>query len=79
MLRTQKVPFVQSRSAMPLLVMTTLIIAIGIYLPMGGYANYFKLQALPASYFVFLTAVFVGYLVLTQAVKNFYTRRYGWQ
>lgn len=79
MLRTRKVPFLQSRSATPLLAMSVLIISIGIYLPMGPFANYFKLQTLPAMYFIFLLAVFVGYMALTQVVKNIFARRYGWQ
>jgi P-type Mg2+ transporter len=79
MLRTRKIPFIQSRPALPLLVMTGIIMAVGIFLPMGGYAAYFKLQALPYSYFIFLLAILLGYMVLTQVMKNFYARRYGWQ
>jgi Mg2+-importing ATPase len=54
MIRTAKLPFIQSRAAMPLMVMTGIIMAIGIFLPMGPLAHYFKLQALPPLYFVFL-------------------------
>lgn len=79
MLRTRKIPFLQSRSATPLLAMTGIIMAVGVYLPMGRFAEYFKLQALPMGYFAFLAAILVGYMVLTQAMKNFYARRYGWQ
>jgi len=45
MIRTARVPFIQSRAAMPLMVMTGIIMAIGIFLPMGPLAHYFKLQA----------------------------------
>jgi Mg2+-importing ATPase len=79
MLRTRKIPFLQSRSAIPLLAMTGVIMAVGIYLPMGRFAEYFKLQSLPGSYFAFLALILVGYMLLTQAMKNFYARRYGWQ
>ncbi|OLF52990.1 magnesium-translocating P-type ATPase [Pseudomonas chlororaphis] len=79
MIRTPKIPFLQSRAATPLLVMTGLIMAIGIFLPMGPLAHYFKLQALPSLYFVFLPAILVAYMALTQAVKGFYIRRFGWQ
>src|SRR5471032_1481377 len=79
MIRTRKVPFIQSRAATPLMVMTGIIMAVGIFLPMGPLAHYFKLQALPSLYFVFLPVILLAYMGLTQAVKGFYVRRYGWQ
>jgi len=79
MIRTPKIPFIQSRAATPLLVMTAVIMAIGIFLPMGPLAHYFKLQALPPLYFVFLPVILLAYMGLTQAMKGFYFRRYGWQ
>jgi len=79
MIRTQKIPFLQSRAAWPLLTMSAIIVAVGIFLPMGGFADYFKLQALPASYFFFLVAIVLCYLLLTQVMKGFYARRFGWQ
>ena len=79
MIRTQKIPFIQSRPGLPLLLMTVLIMMLGIFLPMGPIAHYFKLQALPLSYFPILLAILCGYMLLTQLMKNFYTRRYGWQ
>jgi len=79
MIRTPKIPFIQSRAATPLLVMTAVIMAIGIFLPMGPLAHYFKLQALPPLYFVFLPIILLAYMGLTQAMKGIYFRRYGWQ
>jgi Mg2+-importing ATPase len=79
LIRTRKIPFLQSRAAWPLLAMGAAIAAVGIWLPMGPLAHYFKLQALPLMYFPWLVAMLVGYAVLTQAVKGWYARRYGWQ
>ena len=79
MIRTPKIPFLQSRAAMPLLVMTGVIMAIGIFLPMGPLTSYFKLEALPPLYFVFLPVILLAYMGLTQAVKGFYIRKFGWQ
>src|SRR5471030_498240 len=79
MIRTPKIPFLQSRAATPLMVMTGIIMAVGIFLPMGPLAHYFKLQALPSLYFVFLPVILLAYMGLTQAVKGFYIRRFGWQ
>jgi Mg2+-importing ATPase len=79
MIRTQKIPFIQSRAAPSLLVMTSIIMAIGIALPMSQFAHYFKLQALDLTFFPWLIAILLGYMVLTQAMKGFFVRRYGWQ
>ncbi len=79
MIRTPKLPFLQSRAATPLLAMTAAIMAVGILMPMGPFAHYFKLQALPAAYFAVLAAILVGYMALTQLMKGYYNRRFGWQ
>ena len=79
MIRTRKMPFLQSRASWPLIGMTTLIMTLGIALPMGPLAPYFKLQALPLAYFPWLLAIMLAYMLLTQAMKGWYARRYGWQ
>jgi Mg2+-importing ATPase len=79
MIRTRRIPFFQSRPAWPLIFMTATIMAVGIYLPMGALADYFKLQALPWAYFPWLIGILFGYMTLTQAIKGFYARRFGWQ
>lgn len=79
MIRTPKLPFIQSRATTPLLLTTGIIMAIGIFLPMGPFAHYFKLQALPPLYFALLPLILLAYMGLTQAMKGMYTRRYGWQ
>lgn len=78
-IRTQKIPFLQSRAAPALLVMTGAIMAAGVFMAMGPVSHYFKMEPLPLSYFAFLVAILLGYMVLTQAMKGFYARRYGWQ
>ncbi len=79
MIRTAKIPFIQSRAATPLLIMTVVIMCVGIFLPMGPLASYFKLQALPLSYFIYLPFILIAYMCVTQIVKTIYIRRYGWQ
>jgi Mg2+-importing ATPase len=79
MIRTPKIPFVQSRASWQLLAMTASVMAVGVFLAMGPLANYFKLQALPPLYFVFLLLVLLGYMGLVQTMKRFYIKRYGWQ
>ncbi|HHY2116385.1 TPA: magnesium-translocating P-type ATPase [Acinetobacter baumannii] len=79
MIRTAQIPFIQSRAATPLLIMTAAIMCIGIFLPMGPLASYLKLQALPLSYFLYLPLILGAYMCVTQWVKKIYIRRYGWQ
>jgi len=79
MIRTPKLPFIQSRASASLTVMTILIMAFGIFLPMGALAPYFRLQALPLLYFAWLAAILLAYCLLTTLMKRVYIRRFGWQ
>ena len=78
MIRTQKIPFIQSKPSWQLMSTTILIVFAGIFLVMGQYASYFKLQALPMIYFVYLSVILLCYMALTQTMKKIYTRKYGW-
>jgi Mg2+-importing ATPase len=45
MIRTRRIPFIQSRAAWPLIVMTGMVMALGIALPFSPLASYLQLQA----------------------------------
>jgi len=79
LIRTRRLPFVQSRAAAPLLVMTGLIVAIGLLLPFSPLASYFRLQPLPLDYFAYLILLLAGYALVVQGMKGWFVRRYGWQ
>jgi Mg2+-importing ATPase len=79
MVRTPRLPFIQSHAAAPLMFMTLAIMALGLWLPLGPLAGYFGLQALPAAYYGWLVAILLGYCALTTAMKQLYIQRYGWQ
>jgi Mg2+-importing ATPase len=79
MLRTPKLPFIESRAAAPLLWLTLAIMAFGLFLPQGPLAGYFRFTPLPPAYFGWLALILFGYCLLTTAMKRFYLRRYGWQ
>lgn len=79
LIRTPKLPFIESRAAWPLMAMTLAIMAIGVFLPMSPLAEHFKLQALPRSYFPWLVGILLGYAMLTTAMKRIYIRKFGWQ
>ncbi|HEU0064326.1 MAG TPA: magnesium-translocating P-type ATPase, partial [Flavisolibacter sp.] len=77
MIRTRKIPFIQSWASAPVLALTTLIMAIGIFIPFSPFAAALKLQPLPLSYFAWLILILLSYCLLTQLVKNWFIRRFG--
>ena len=76
MLRTQKIPFIQSTAAWPVLMMTGLIMAIGIYVPFSPLGPLVGLQALPWQYFPWLVGTLLAYCCVAQGMKTFYIRRF---
>ncbi|HEX7368976.1 MAG TPA: magnesium-translocating P-type ATPase [Rhodanobacteraceae bacterium] len=77
MIRTRKIPFIQSSAAAPVLGLTTAIIAIGIAIPYTVLGHKLGMVELPAEYFGWLAATVVAYCALTQVVKVIYMRRFG--
>ena len=77
MIRTAKVPFLQSRATWPVLALTAVIMVCGIVLPFLALGRKLGLQALPASYFAWLFVILLSYVALTQVVKGWYIRRFG--
>jgi Mg2+-importing ATPase len=77
MIRTQHIPFIQSRAATPVILLTASIMALGIYLPYSSLGAHFGLVPLPLSYFPWLAGILLSYCVLTQLVKRLYIYRFG--
>lgn len=76
-IRTNKIPFMQSRASRALLATSLIIVAVGAYLPFSPLASDLGLVALPALYWPFLAGMLLCYVVLTQAVKTWFYRKYG--
>lgn len=77
-IRTPRTPFYRSRPSWPLLGTTLVVVAIGVLLPMGPFADYFRLQPLPPSYFAWLLGILFTYALVTSLMKRFFIRRFGW-
>jgi len=77
MLRTQKIPFIQSTAALPVMLTTGIIMALGIYIPFSPLGTWVGLQPLPWQYFPWLVGTLFSYCVVTQLMKRFYIRRFG--
>ena len=75
-IRTNKIPFLQSRASWPLIISTICVIAVGLYLPFSRLAGAFQFVPLPPLYFVILVIGLVLYLTLTQFLKKYFIRKY---
>lgn len=77
-IRTGRVPFIQSRASGPLILTSLLICALGIYLPYSPFAHALGFVPLPMAYWPWLVAIIGAYLALAHVVKTWVIRRYGW-
>ena len=77
MIRTEKVPFLQSTAAPPVLATTAIVMAAGVALPFSPLASAIHLRPLPPGYFLYVALVLLAYCALTQAVKRAYIRHFG--
>src|SRR5450631_408326 len=77
MIRTQHIPFIQSRAAWPVILLTASIMAFGIYLPFSPLGDHLGMVPLPLSYFPWLAGILLSYCVLTQIGRSLYIHRFG--
>jgi Mg2+-importing ATPase len=75
-IRTNRIPFLQSRPSWPLLVMSGVVMAIGIALPFTPIGRFLGFTSLPALYWPLLGITLLCYVVLTQLVKRWLLRRH---
>ncbi len=76
-IRTNKIPFLQSRSSWPVLVTSLVISAVGIAIPFTPLGVHLGFTPLPSLYWPLLALSLLCYVVLTQLVKMWLLRR-GW-
>jgi Mg2+-importing ATPase len=74
-IRTRKMPFLQSRASGPLIAMSAAIMGIGVLIPFTPVGTYLGFTKLPPLYWPLLTLTLVTYMLLTQAVKTWLIRR----
>lgn len=76
-LRTNKIPFIQSSPSKALLVTTLSVLAIGYFVANTSLGSFFGFTPLPLQFFFILFFMMVAYLSLVQFVKNWFLKRYG--
>jgi len=77
MIRTKKIPFIQSWASAPVVAMTSLIMVIGVIIPFTPLAAVLSMVPLPFAYFPWLIGLLIAYSLTTQFVKNWYIRRFN--
>jgi Mg2+-importing ATPase len=76
-IRTDKIPFLQSRASWPLIVGSLAVIVLGVWLTVSPFAGSLGFVALPPRFWLFLCVTMVAYAALAQAVKSWFVRRFG--
>ena len=77
-IRTRKIPFLQSRASWPLIISTFSVMAVGLYLPFSPFARAFKFLPLPPLYFALLFIGLFLYFIITQFLKMWFIKKYEW-
>jgi Mg2+-importing ATPase len=75
-IRTNRIPFLQSRASIPLTLTTFAIMALGMWLPYSPLAAALGLTRLPHMYWPILLLTLLSYMALTQVVKVQLLRRH---
>ncbi len=76
-IRTNKIPFIQSRASAPLMITSLIIVLIGTALVNSPLANAFGFTKLPSLYYLLLLVTLISYVILTQIIKMWYIKRYN--
>ncbi|MFI5379325.1 MAG: magnesium-translocating P-type ATPase [Tepidisphaerales bacterium] len=74
-IRTNRIPFLQSRASWPLIVTTVVIMVAGLWLPTTHVGSWLGFVPLPAMYWPLLLGMLVCYVLLTQGVKQYLIRK----
>jgi len=76
-IRTHRIPFIQSRPSAALLTCTLVVMAVGAWLPFSPLAHWFGLVPLPPVFFLWIAGYLLTYSVLTHTVKMWFARKFG--
>jgi P-type Mg2+ transporter len=74
-IRTNKIPFIQSRPSGPLILTTAGIMLVGIWLPFSPIGSWLGFVPLPILYWPLLLITLLLYVALTQAAKVWLVRK----
>jgi len=75
-IRTNKIPFIQSRASKTLILTSLIVVIVGAWLTISPLAQTLGFVALPPLYWLLLLAMLLAYIALTQIVKTWFIRRF---
>ena len=76
MIRTEKIPFIQSTASAPVLLLTGAIMVIGCVIPFSPLGRGAGMGPLPLGFWPFLAVTLFAYCFLTQLLKQLYIRKF---
>ena len=76
MIRTKKIPFIQSRASSPVIAMTVIALIVGTIIPFTALGGALQMTELSTSYFGILIITVIAYMLLCQLVKKIYIGKY---
>jgi Mg2+-importing ATPase len=76
-IRTNKIPFIESRASWPLILTSLGIVAFGAWLTISPLATTLGFVRLPPLYWGLLAVMLVCYVALTQVVKTWFYKKFG--
>jgi Mg2+-importing ATPase len=76
MLRTRKIPFVQSWPSGPLLISTVIVMIVAVVLPFSFTGSAIGFVPLPPVYFFWLGGILLAYCLAVHAIKKWYLGRF---
>lgn len=76
MIRTAKIPFLQSKPSLPLVISTFVVAVIAVVVAFSNLAVLIDMMTLPLSFAPWLILILVGYCLAAQLLKAVYIRKY---
>jgi P-type Mg2+ transporter len=76
-IRTARVPFLESRASMPVITTSLIIAAVGVILPFTWLGGTLGFVPPPPTYWMLLCLILLGYAILTHLMKTWFSRKFG--
>ena len=77
MIRTSKVPFLQSKPSLALFISSLIVTVVAFAIGFTTFAVGLDMVPLPIKFIPWLTIILVSYLLCVQLIKKWYIKRYG--
>ncbi|ALJ56990.1 Magnesium-transporting ATPase, P-type 1 [Candidatus Xiphinematobacter sp. Idaho Grape] len=77
-IRTNRVPFLQSQPSVFLVLTTFTVMVVGVWLPYSPLAGFFGFVPLPPIFWLWITGFMAAYVVLAHRIKTWFSTRFGY-